>query len=65
MNTHFRLSGSNFSKMEQLGLSPSAVLRRAGLPQVYSKESRVLLKTEELFACGAPLAKAASNRPHI
>ena len=36
--------------MEELGLSSSAVLRRAGLPQQFRHEPRVLLKTTELFA---------------
>jgi AraC-like DNA-binding protein len=61
MNKHFRFSGSNFSKMEELGLSPSAVLRRAGLPQVYSKEPRVLLKTEELFALWRAIGEVSDN----
>jgi hypothetical protein len=50
MNKHFRFSGSNFVKMEELGLGASAVLRRAGLPQGYVDQARVLLNTEELFA---------------
>ncbi|MGA7295092.1 MAG: AraC family transcriptional regulator [Terriglobales bacterium] len=50
MNKHFRFSGSNFSKLEELGVRASAVLRRAGLPQAYMNQPRVLLKTEELFA---------------
>jgi Arabinose-binding domain of AraC transcription regulator, N-term len=61
MNKHFRFSGSAFSKMEELGLSPSAVLRRAGLPQVYSKEPRVLLKTEELFALWRAIGEVSDN----
>jgi AraC-like DNA-binding protein len=50
MNKHFRVSGSMFSKLEEHGVSASAVLRRAGLPQGHISEARVLLKTEELFA---------------
>src|ERR1039458_10084745 len=50
MNKHFRVSGSTFRRLEELGVSAAMVLRRAGLPQGYSKEPRVLLKTEELFA---------------
>ena len=61
MNKHFRFSGSNFSKMEELGLSPPAVLRSAGLPQVYSKEPRVLLKTEELFALWRAIGEVSGN----
>src|SRR5690349_7560956 len=33
MNKHFRVSGSTFRKLEELGVRASAVLRRAGLPQ--------------------------------
>lgn len=50
MNKHFRFSGNTFRKMEELGVQPSAVLKRAGLPQTYSGQARVLLTTEELFA---------------
>ena len=50
MNKHFRFSGSRFSKMEELGLSATEALRRAGLPQRFLDQPRVLLKTEELFA---------------
>jgi AraC-like DNA-binding protein len=50
MNKHFRFSGSTFRRLEELGVSASAVLRRAGLPQAYVDQARVLLKTEELFA---------------
>lgn len=50
MSKHFRLSGSTLEKLEELGVSSSAVLRRAGLPQIYAKQPRVLLSTDELFA---------------
>jgi AraC-like DNA-binding protein len=50
MNKHFRFSGSNFSRLEELGVRASAVLRRAGLSQGFIDQPRVLLKTEELFA---------------
>ena len=50
MNKHFRFSGSNFSRLEELGVRASAVLRRAGLSQGFIDQPRLLLKTEELFA---------------
>ncbi len=50
MNKHFRFSGSTFSRLEEHGVSASAVLRRAGLSQGYIGQPRVLLKTEEVFA---------------
>jgi Arabinose-binding domain of AraC transcription regulator, N-term len=50
MNKHFRFSGSHFVKLEELGVRASAVLRRAGLPQSFADQARVLVNTEELFA---------------
>ena len=61
MNKHFRFSGSNFSKMAELGLSPSAVLRRAGLPPSFLDQPRVLLKTEELFALWRAIGEVSDN----
>jgi len=61
MNKHFRFSGSNFGKMEELGLSPSAVLRRAGLPQSFLDQPRVLLKTGELFALWRAIGEVSEN----
>ena len=61
MNKHFRFSGSTFVRMEELGVSAAAVFRRAGLPQGYSKEPRVLLKTEELFALWRAIGEVSTN----
>ncbi len=61
MNKHFRFSGSNFAKMERLGLSASTVLRRAGLPLQFRLETRVLLKTEELFALWRAIGEVSPN----
>jgi AraC-like DNA-binding protein len=61
MNKHFRVSGSTFQKLEELGVSASAVLRRAGLPQAHSKEPRVLLKTDELFALWRAIGDVAND----
>src|SRR5271169_6778159 len=61
MNKHFRVSGSIFQKLEEVGVSAAAVLRRAGLPQTYSKEPRVLLKTEELFALWRAIGEVSTN----
>jgi AraC-like DNA-binding protein len=61
MNKHFRFSGSSFRKMEELGLNPAAVLRRAALPQSYADQPRVLLKTEELFALWRAVSEVSSN----
>jgi AraC-like DNA-binding protein len=61
MNKHFRFSGSNFSKLEELGVRASAVLRRAGLPQGYLNQPRVLLKTDELFALWRAMGEVSTN----
>jgi AraC-like DNA-binding protein len=61
MNKHFRFSGSNFSKLEELGIRASAVLRRAGLPQGFVEQPRVLLKTEELFALWRAVGEVSTN----
>jgi len=61
MNKHFRVSGSTFQKLEELGVSAATVLRRAGLPLGYSKEPRVLLKTEELFALWRAIGEISTN----
>jgi AraC-like DNA-binding protein len=61
MNKHFRFSGSMFSKLEEHGVSASAVLRRAGLSPGYIAEARVLLKTEELFALWRAVGEVSTN----
>jgi AraC-like DNA-binding protein len=61
MNKHFRVSGSMFSKLEELGVSASAVLRRAGLSQGLADQPRVLLNTEEFFALWRAVGEASSN----
>ena len=61
MNKHFRFSGSTFRRLEELGVSASAVLRRAGLPQGYVDQARVLLKTEELFAFWRAVGELSTN----
>jgi AraC-like DNA-binding protein len=61
MSKHFRLSGSMFAKLEELGVRASAVLRRAGLPQGYIDQPRVLLTTEELFALWRAVGEVSTN----
>lgn len=61
MNKHFRFSGSNFKRLEELGVSPAALLRRAGLPQSFLGQPRVLLKTEELFALWRAIGEVSTN----
>jgi AraC-like DNA-binding protein len=61
MNKHFRFSGSTFQKLEELGVRASAVLRKAGLPQAYLNQPRVLLTTEELFALWRAIGEGNAN----
>lgn len=61
MNKHFRFSGGTFLKLEELGVRASAVLRRAGLPQGFIDQPRVLLNTEELFALWRAVGEISSN----
>ncbi len=61
MNKHLRFSGSNFRKLEELGVRPSAVLRRAGLSQGLADQPRVLLTTKELFALWRAIGEVSAN----
>jgi AraC-like DNA-binding protein len=61
MNKHFRVSGSTFLKLEELGVRASAVLRRAGLPVEFSNQPRVLVSTEELFALWRAISEVSAN----
>jgi AraC-like DNA-binding protein len=61
MNKHFRVSGSTFFKLEELGVRASAVLRRAGLPLEFSSQPRVLVRTEELFALWRAIGEVSKN----
>jgi AraC-like DNA-binding protein len=47
--------------LEEHGVSASAVLRRAGLPQEYAKQPLVRLKTEELFALWNAIGEVSTN----
>jgi len=61
MNKHFRVSGSTFTKLEELGVRASQVLRRAGLSQGLVDQPRVLLNTEELFALWRAIGEVSTN----
>ena len=61
MNKHFRFSGSNFRKLEELGVRASAVLRRAGLSQGLADQPRMLLTTKELFALWRAIGEVSTN----
>lgn len=50
MTNRFRLSGTLARRLEELGISPVAVLRRSGLPMGLFDQSRIWVTTEEMFA---------------
>jgi AraC-like DNA-binding protein len=61
MNRHFRFSGRTFLRLEELGVSASAVLRRAGLPRRWIGQPRALLKTEEYFALWRAIGEVSDD----
>jgi len=61
MKKHFRVSGSTFTRLEELGVSAAAVLRGAGLSQACAKEPRTLLKTDELFALWRAIGEVSAD----
>jgi AraC-like DNA-binding protein len=61
MNKHFRVLGSLFSKLEELGVAPSSILQSAGLPQAYLDQPRVLVTTEELFALWRAISEISAS----
>ena len=61
MSKHLRFSESNFTKLEELGLSASAVLRRAGLPQMLREQPVSFLKTDEYFALWRAIGELSTN----
>lgn len=50
MVKHFRVPDSLRVRLEEAGVLVPAVLRRAGLPQNFFEQTRILVSTEELFA---------------
>jgi hypothetical protein len=64
MNNRFRVSSTLPRKLGEVGLSPDAVLRQAGLPTGLFKLERMLVSTEEFFALHRGIAEA-SNDPAI
>jgi Arabinose-binding domain of AraC transcription regulator, N-term len=50
MTDRIRVSGTLARRLEQLGVSPAAVLRHAGLPLALFEQSKIWVTTEEMFA---------------
>jgi AraC-like DNA-binding protein len=61
MNKHFRVSGLLAVKLEEVGVSVPAVLRRAGLPASLFEQLRVLVTTEEFFALWQAIGQISEN----
>jgi AraC-like DNA-binding protein len=61
MTNRFRVSSTLPRKLEELGLSPEAVLRQAGLPMALFNQGKILVSTEEFFALYRGIAEAADG----
>src|SRR6266700_2250517 len=61
MTKQFRVSSTLPRKLQELGLSPETVLRRAGLPMGLFKMDKVLVSTEEFFALHRGIAEASND----
>jgi AraC-like DNA-binding protein len=61
MIKHFRVPGLLVTRLEEMGVSMSAVLRRAGLPPDLFQQARVLVTTEELFALWQAIAEVSKD----
>ena len=48
-------------KLQELGLSPETVLRRAGLPMGLFKMDKILVSTEEFFALHRGITEAGND----
>jgi len=61
MMNRFRVSSTLPRKLEELGLSPEAVLRQAGLPMALFNQEKILVSTEEFFALYRGIAEATND----
>ncbi len=61
MTNRFRVSSSLPRRLEELGLSPEAVLRQAGLPMGLFNQEKILVSTEEFFALYRGIAEASND----
>jgi len=61
MSKHFRVAGRLALKLEETGVSVSAVLRRAGLPGNTFEQNRILVTTEELFALWRAIGEVSKD----
>jgi AraC-like DNA-binding protein len=61
MMNRFRVSSVLPRKLEELGLSPEAVLVQAGLPAALFNQEKILVSTEEFFALYRGIAEATDD----
>jgi len=61
MANRFRISRTLPRRLEEVGLSPSAILRQARLPMGLFRPERVLLSTEEFFALYRAIAEVSHD----
>jgi len=61
MIKHFRVPGRIATRLEELGVSVPAVLRRAGLPRDLFQQTRVMVSTSELFAFWHAIERVSSD----
>ncbi len=73
MTDRFRVSGTLARRLEDLGVSPVAVLRQAGLSMGLFEQNKIWLTTEEMFTLyeaileisGDPAVQGARPPEHI
>src|SRR5574341_2186135 len=61
MTGRFRVSGTLPRRLEELGVSPDAVLRRSSLPEGLLRQERILVTTGELFALYQGIAEVSGD----
>ena len=61
MIKQFRVTGMLATRLEELGISIPAVLRRAAFPQDFFKHTRILVSTPELFALWRAIADVSKD----
>ena len=61
MTNRFRIHGTLGRRLEELGVSAGAVLRRAGLPMGLFDQSRILVTTEEMFALYSAIREISAD----
>ena len=57
----FRVSSTLPRRLEELGLSPEALLRQAGLPMGLFHQDKILVSTEEFFALYRGISEASND----